>query len=112
MTCACGVLLEASARRKTFCPTLPSGGAKPLWLNCVLVGVEGRARRMVSTAYLICIAGLLGSLGHCDNSYICKAQDRLQEAPQARVWKGRGGHFRPFTFCKSTPVASRTLAAA
>ena len=26
MTCACEVLLEASARCKTFCPTLPPGG--------------------------------------------------------------------------------------
>ena len=68
---------------------------------------------MVFTAYLICIAGLLGSLGHCGNSYTCEAQDRLQEAPPAHVWKRRGGHFRPFTFCKSVdPVASRTLAAA
>ena len=58
------------------------------------------SRYMVFTAYLICIAGLLGSLGHCDNSYICKAQDRLQEVPQAHVWKVLGGHFCPFTFCK------------
>ena len=56
---------------------------------------------MVFTAYLICIAGLLGSLGHCDNSCVCKAQARQREAPQAHVWKGRGGRFRPFTFCKS-----------
>ena len=74
---------------------------KPLWLNFLLVGVEGRARRMVFTAYLICIAGLLGSLGHFDNGCICKAQARQREAPQAHVWKGRGGRFRPFTFCKS-----------
>ena len=56
---------------------------------------------MVFIAYLICIAGLLGSLGHCDNSYICKAQDRLPEVPAAHVWKGRGGRSRPFTSCKS-----------
>ena len=60
---------------------------------------------MVSAALLICISGLLGSLGlSWHTNYVCKTRDRLLkglEAPVERVWQGHGGLFRPSTFCKS-----------
>ena len=56
---------------------------------------------MVFTAYLICFAGLLGSLGPWDTSYVCRVGSKLLEVPEVHVREGRDGHFRPFPFCKS-----------
>ena len=53
---------------------------------------------MVFTAFLICIAGLLGFLGPWDTSYVCRVRSKL---PEVNVREGRDGHFRPFTFCRS-----------
>ena len=64
---------------------------------------------MVSAALLICISGLLSSLGlSWHTNYVCKTRDRLLEgleAPVERVWQGHGGLFRPSTFCRSAATS-------